>query len=92
MMCFFISLNVSADFMTDTVPFSFVAGRVDGMKVITDLPKSSALAKLGVKKNDIVTDVDGTPIVNQQAGKEAYDMKTIKTVVVLRGNRKIVLR
>lgn len=90
--CFAISINAHADFTGDTVPFSFVAGQVDGMKIINDLPKASSLAKIGVKKNDVVIDVDGNSIVNQQASKEAYEAKTIKTAVVLRDGRKVSLR
>lgn len=91
-LCFMISINAYADFMVDTVPFSFVAGEVDGMEIINDLPKSNAMAKLGVRKNDVVIHVDGNPIMNQQASKEAYEAKTLKTVVVLRDGRKLSLR
>lgn len=86
------SMGALADFSTETVPFSLIGKKVDGMRVIKDLPKSSALTHLGVKKGDIVLDVDGYPIINQQAAREAYQAKKLSSVVVYRNNQVVVLR
>lgn len=81
-----------AGFLADTAPFSIIGNKIVGMKILHELPKSSALAKLGVKKGDIVVEANGTPIINEQAGMDAYNANKAKTAVVLRNNAQIILR
>lgn len=87
----FCSFSASADFRSETSPYSITGRRVDGLVVIKELSTTSGLAKLGVKKNDIVLDVDSSPIINQESAYEAYNNIHSKTATVLRNNELLIM-
>ncbi len=86
-----LSGAVYADFHSETIPYSFIGSKMDGMKITKSLPSNCGLSKLGVRKGDIVVDVDGVPIINQQAALEAYGNRSAKSAIVLRKGRQITL-
>jgi S1-C subfamily serine protease len=81
-----------ANFLTDTKPYSLISGKIDGMEIIKELPSGTGLAKIGIKKGDIVVSVNYLPIMNLEAAQAAYNSGDISAATILRNNRSVLLR
>lgn len=82
----------AAEFTTDTAPYTIVDESVRGFTMLADPAKGSSLAKLGVKKEDVVISVNYQPILNREAAESAYNSRNPQSVSVLRKGQKILFR
>ena len=85
MLTMLISYSALADFNTDTEPFHPADGTsIYGMKIVKSLPSKNGLARLGVKKGDIVLSWNHRQIADDVTALQAYNETKVTSAHVIR--------